>query len=294
MRSGAHAGALVSVQMVRILPVLVVAAACVSAQVHDIGQPPTVQNQSPPRERSASRENAIAPAAPSPAWIDTSSRSVVQASYLGTFVPTRSVAMGWSGDLTIGNAGSTSQAYRDAVAARINWIRSLAGVPGTVALSDTYNQGDQQAAMMMSVGQLSHSPPNTWKFWTQAGATAAGNSNLCLGFSLSDPGCIELYMEDFGSGNAEAGHRRWILYPQTLNMGTGDVPPTSSYLSANALWVIDSATYFSDPTPGDGRQRIWREHPGLGSRQPGRKQLLCSDRTRSRYAGHRYHQQRQD
>jgi hypothetical protein len=184
-----------------------------------------------------------------PPWTDISTRASAQAAYFNGFLPTKYVAMGWSGDLSVGNAGSTSTAYQNAVLARINWIRQFSGVPPISALNSTYNSNDQQAAMMMSVNnQLSHSPPSTWTFYSAAGALAASNSNLCLGMSTTDPGCIELYMQDFGSNNTEVGHRRWILYPQTQNMGTGDVASQGAYNSANALWVIESATY-SNPRP---------------------------------------------
>jgi hypothetical protein len=46
-------------------------------------------------------------------------------------------------------------------------------------------------------------------------------------------------MQDFGNGNSEAGHRRWILYPQTQSMGSGDVSASGGNNSANGLWVFD-------------------------------------------------------
>ncbi len=56
-------------------------------------------------------------------------------------------------------------------------------------------------------------------------------------------------MVDAGNGNDEAGHRRWILYPQTTAMGTGDVPGNGNgYPMANALGVIDTSTY-GNPRP---------------------------------------------
>jgi hypothetical protein len=55
------------------------------------------------------------------------------------------------------------------------------------------------------------------------------------------------YMRDPGGGNYFAGHRRWILYPQTQEMGSGDIPPTGSHSPANALWVFDS--HLREPRP---------------------------------------------
>ena len=48
------------------------------------------------------------------------------------------------------------------------------------------------------------------------------------------------YMIDPYSNNTAAGHRRWILYPQTQTMGTGDVPQSGDFLPANSTWVFDS------------------------------------------------------
>lgn len=229
-----------------------VAAGCLILVVPLIAHPPTL-SEAPRALHAANRSIAkhgvdrlLAPQ--SSTWIDTSNRAAVQTSYLSTFVPTRSVLMGWVGDLNTGNAGTTAQAYRDAVATRINWLRSLAGIASNVVLSDALNQEDQQAALMLSVnGQLSHFPPTSWTYYTAAGAEALQNSNICLGFPLTDPGCVETYMQDAGSLNTVAGHRRWLLYPQTTTMGTGDVPGslTPSRPSANALWVIDYSTYGS-------------------------------------------------
>jgi hypothetical protein len=215
---------------------LLCTASGIYSQNTDIGEAPRPR----PDIASQSSVTALSTTQSVVPWLLTSSRAAVQASYLNTFVPSGLVAMGWAGNLADGNAGTTSPAYRNAVTTRINWLRSFAGIASNVALNQTYSAGDQQAAMMMSVNaQLSHSPPSNWLDYSTAGANAAGNSNICLGFSSTDPGCLGLYMQDFGSNNAEAGHRRWILYPQTTSMGTGDVPFVSGYYSANALWVID-------------------------------------------------------
>jgi hypothetical protein len=191
----------------------------------------------------------MAPVTPSaPGWIDTANREAVRVSYNNTYAPSTSAPMGWVGDIAAGNAGSTTQAFKDAVALRINWYRSMAGVPPTVVLDPAKNVPDQQAALMMSANnQLNHMPPSNWIDWTAAGANAASHSNLCLGFS-HDPGCLDAYMQDFAANNSEVGHRRWVFYPQTQLMGTGDVPGDSGHLPANALWVIDEA-HFGDARP---------------------------------------------
>src|SRR5262249_23086531 len=86
---------------------------------------------------------------------------------------------------------------------------------------------------------ISHTPPTSWTCYTANGAQAAGNSNICYSSGALKPGCLELYVDDWGSNNTAAGHRRWILYPQTQTFGSGDVPATQGYYSGNALWVFD-------------------------------------------------------
>jgi uncharacterized protein (TIGR03437 family) len=172
--------------------------------------------------------------------IDTSNRATVQQSFNSVFVPTQNISLGFTGNVATGLAGTTSVAYRDAVSTRVNWFRAMAGIPGNITLDDVYNGKAQQAALMMSANnQLNHYPPSSWLYYTSAGAEAARNSNLCLGYNLtSDPGCIAAYISDTGSNNTAVGHRRWILYPQTRVMGTGDVQG-GNFSYANDLWVFD-------------------------------------------------------
>jgi uncharacterized protein YkwD len=171
-------------------------------------------------------------------WIDPTNRQVSLNYFMQVYRASDGVPSGWTGSHANCNAGETSPAFREAVQLRINYFRSMAGVPATVQLSDEYNRKAQQAALMMSVnGQLSHNPPPSWLCYTTEGAQAAGSSNLFLG--VYGPSAITGYIEDPGSGNYFVGHRRWILYPQTLHMGTGDIPNTGGYWSANSLWVFD-------------------------------------------------------
>lgn len=153
---------------------------------------------------------------------------------------------GWTGNVASCNPGTTSQIFRDAVVKRINYFRAMAGVPAQVSLLDGYNQKAQKAALMMSANNaLSHNPPTSWKCYTDQGHEAAGNSNIALGaYGLE---AITLYMKDPGTGNSAVGHRRWILYPQTQNMGTGDIPGDGGYREANDLWVFDNHTWDARP-----------------------------------------------
>ncbi len=147
---------------------------------------------------------------------------------------------GTPGSSATGSAGTTSAAFKDAVQLRINYFRAMAGIPAAISMDSVESGEDQDAALMMSANNaLSHTPPSSWLLYTSDGATAAGNSNIALG--NEGPDAIAFgYMEDSGSNNTALGHRRWILYPQTQVMGTGDIPATNGFSSANATWVFDS------------------------------------------------------
>jgi uncharacterized protein YkwD len=159
---------------------------------------------------------------------------------------TSSGTANWSGSQSGCTPGTTDTNYKLAVLQRINYFRAMAGVPADITFSDNSNNLAQAAALMMSAnGALNHNPPTSWKCYSSEGAQGAGSSNLALGVSGWD--AISLYMKDPGSNNTFAGHRRWILYPRTRVMGTGDVPGGNGYSAANALRVFGDTTLPSRP-----------------------------------------------
>lgn len=174
--------------------------------------------------------------------VDTSSREEARVFYNAIHPASEGVAHGWTGNVSKGQAGNTSQAFKDAIFLRINFFRAFAGVPGDVVNNPTWSSKGQAAALIMSRnGRLSHNVPTSWKSYSAGGAEAAANSNLAL--SYFGPTAISSYMEDPGAVNKAVGHRRWILYPQSVRMGTGDIPATSGFFAANALWTFDASTY---------------------------------------------------
>ncbi len=172
--------------------------------------------------------------------VDTSSRETVRLFHLSVHAASEGVESGWAGDVASGIAGETTPEFQDAVIRRVNYFRALCGVPSWIRRSGFYGAKAQQAALMMSANRmLSHYPAPSWAFYTTEGAEAAAKSNLYLGGW--GPSSVDGYMLDPGANNAAVGHRRWILYPNTRNMGTGDIPPQPGYWAANCLWVFDSA-----------------------------------------------------
>jgi hypothetical protein len=178
--------------------------------------------------------------------VDPQDRQASMDFFNQVYLASEAVAAAWTGSHAACDAGTTADAFRYAVQLRINYFRAMAGVPGDVQLSPEYNRKAQQAALMMSVNdQLSHSPPPSWECYSEEGREAAGSSNLYLG--VYGPAAISGYVMDPGDGNYAVGHRRWILYPQTKGMGSGDIPPGGTYRPANALWVFDENLWTPRP-----------------------------------------------
>jgi hypothetical protein len=162
----------------------------------------------------------------------------VETYYLVDYLAAEGIDSGWTGDHNSCAAGSTAAEFQEAVLRRINYFRAMAGVPAIEGFLAEYNAKAQAAALMMSANDmLSHSPDSSWLCYTEEGRQGAGSSNLFLG--VYGPSAISGYMYDPGDGNYFVGHRRWILYPQSRFLGTGDIPPTAGYAPANALWVFD-------------------------------------------------------
>lgn len=177
--------------------------------------------------------------------IDTQSRERVRAFYNAVYTASSGVAMGATTVTANCVPGTTAAEFRNAVLRRINWFRAMAGIPAEVTLDPGYSAKCQSAALMMSAnGALNHYPPSSWTCYTTEGKDAAANSNLALG--ESGPEAVTGYIWDYGA-NQPVGHRRWLLYPQTRLMGTGDVPSQGDAMTANAVWVFDG--HFNDPRP---------------------------------------------
>ncbi|MEX0739805.1 MAG: CAP domain-containing protein [Pseudohongiella sp.] len=179
--------------------------------------------------------------------IDTTQRSTVSLFYRTVFRSSEGVDSGWNGNIQGCDAGDTSAEYKSAVLRRINWFRAMAGVPANVELDPELNAKAQQAALLMSANRsLSHYPPSDWTCFGSDASEAAAKSNLALG--NAGPDAMVAYMEDYGDTNSAVGHRRWLLHPKTLRMGTGDV---FGSLPSNTHWVVSSTHNLPRPAVRD-------------------------------------------
>jgi hypothetical protein len=169
------------------------------------------------------------------------SRADVVRLYQGKYVPTGAVALTWTGSVPGCAAGTTNAAHQQAVIDRVSYFRELAGLP-TVALGGGPPVAQMQAAalMMSANNALSHAPPSSWTCFSSEGAAGAASANIFLG--RNGVLAVDGYVDDFGTTNAAAGHRRWILFPPRTTMATGDIaggntPPRPT----NALHVFGAS-----------------------------------------------------
>jgi len=220
------------------LPILWICAAVASPAAEPpveiiLGEPPTA-----PKDVSALPKGPLNWTVTGGFSVDANSREQVRSFFNSVYPSSDGIAMQTTANVATCTPGTNATAFNEAVLRRINWFRAMAGVPASVSLNATFSARDQDAAVIMSRNNaLSHFPPPGWSCFTANGANAASNSNIAIGNAGAD--AITAYIWDFGANNAAVGHRRWLLYPQTKVMGTGDVPVAGAYNSANATWVFD-------------------------------------------------------
>lgn len=188
--------------------------------------------------------------------IDTGDRAAVADAYLGIIEPALAVPSQWTGSTSSCTAGSVSAAFTAAGLETINTVRGMLDLP-PVRLASSLSADAQEAALMMRANNaLSHYPPTSWQCYTEAGARGAAKGNLALGAAGAK--AVLLYMSDPGSGNREAGHRRWILDTDLYDIGMGDTS------SSNNMVVIGGAKrdgaaprWLPWPTAGYFPRQLW-------------------------------------
>ena len=193
---------------------------------------------------------AILPAA-APLTVNPRSREEVRQFYRTIYSASENIPLGWTGSYTgstaVAAAGTTSAAFKDAALLRINFFRAMAGVPAGITLNPSYSAKNQQTALMMSVNrELRHTGiPTAWTYYTVDGKDSAAASNLAQGLTGA-AAITALIQDDDGRGtvalgtNFRVGHRRWLLYPHTREMGVGDVPGDGvTYPAVHANWIVD-------------------------------------------------------
>lgn len=140
----------------------------------------------------------------------------------------------------------------------LNDIRARHGLPAvTYAIAD--EAASMQSALMMAAnGQLSHTPPTSWKCYTGAGATAAGQSNIYLGYGTGlrysrDQDIMVGFLSDVNNLVANSiGHRRWLLYPFLSSIAYGRVAGAETVrgrADGASIKVINTTQNTAGPLP---------------------------------------------
>lgn len=175
-------------------------------------------------------------------YISTNKRQHVRDYVNSVFSYSSAADIGWTGDYASGNAGTLSAPWQEATLNRVNFFRSMAGVPDIPMVNPVLSGYAQEAAFMFSVNNaITHFPPSNWPYYTADAALAAQRSNLSSGFT--GPKAVTGYMVDYGAGNEPVGHRRWVLYPPVTEIGNGDAPGTEPGTTpVNTLWIIPDGT----------------------------------------------------
>ncbi|MCH9697692.1 MAG: CAP domain-containing protein, partial [Gammaproteobacteria bacterium] len=171
--------------------------------------------------------------------VDIHNRENVRNFYNSVYNASNDIPVDWHGDVSECNAGDSSTTHQNATLRRINFFRAMTGIPSWITFSEAANTKARSAALLASANNaLSHYPPASWGCYTPAAAQASASSNIALG--VTGPDAITAYIEDAGQHNHSVGHRRWLLYPQTRVMGTGDIQPGSGAgRNASAINVFD-------------------------------------------------------
>ena len=184
-------------------------------------------------------------------FLDIGSRESSLNYYRSNYLISSSPPINWTGAHTTCDPGTTNPELQRAELGRINYFRAMAGVPAQVVFSEESNLRAQAAALLMSINRdLDHTPPETWRCYSDLGYQGAASSDLYL--RINGWEAITGYMCDPGTHNYDVGHRRWILYPQTKFMGSGNIPATESYPASNALVVFDEHIWSPRPDTRDG------------------------------------------
>lgn len=140
--------------------------------------------------------------------------------------------LGWTGNVADCTAGTVSSTSINKNLQRINYFRRLCGLSDNITFDNTKNQKCQEAALIMDANnRLSHFPPSNWTCFSENGNEGALRSNLGWMYGADLNPISYQYIHDFGASNTAVGHRRWILYSRSEEMGVGFTDKN------HALWV---------------------------------------------------------
>ena len=144
-----------------------------------------------------------------------------QLNYRGTTI----TDLGWTGSTNGCHPGKVDREVYINAAKRINYYRRLAGFEKGISFKQDYNEQAQAASLVMHANDiLTHTPNKRMKCYTEQGYNGAYGSNIAQLIEGYYERLITDFLEDPGQHNAELGHRRWLLYSGSQQMGFGATP----------------------------------------------------------------------
>lgn len=123
----------------------------------------------------------------------------------------------WTGSVASCEVGDVLEPSRTNTLRLVNLYRWLAALPAVEHDADL-DAAAQACSLIMAANQdLTHDVPTSWDCYNDAGAGAAGRSNISTAAAVF---AIDMYMADFGNEQT-LGHRRWILSNSLGPIGIG-------------------------------------------------------------------------
>ncbi len=130
----------------------------------------------------------------------------------------------WNGSVKKCEAGTLGKDILQKAKDRINYFRLACGLE-PITFNDSYNEMCQEAALIMTAnGQLSHTPPKSWKCYSEKGFLGAKNANLGISdfTNFQEMAFVTGFILDYGEFNKTVSHRKWLLNSRSVEMGYGN------------------------------------------------------------------------
>jgi hypothetical protein len=149
--------------------------------------------------------------------------------------------LSWSGNLSSCDEGTISQTAYDKTLQRINYFRTICGLP-SVTWNSSWHPNCQKLALMFDANDdWSHNPPSSWSCYDAAAADVGDDCNVSYG--TFGPESINEWMKERGSWNSKVIHRRWILFSRAKDFGYGTTPAGSAlYCIANTSGALPASS----------------------------------------------------
>lgn len=169
--------------------------------------------------------------------VETGSREAVRLFWRVRYRASTPTAF-WRGNLANCEPGETLAEHRAAMLARINWYRAMAGVPGDMTEDPAATRKAQAAALITAANsRISHDVTPDWACFSADAQEGAHLSSIALVVNGTE--AIDSFMRDAGALNHGTNHRRWLLFPNTMFMGLGDVRTADPQRTASAFTAFD-------------------------------------------------------